>query len=59
MVVYHPTQKMVGDFLTKALNGSPFKKHRNAIMGLDEEAIEYYKMKYENEKATHRKHIMS
>ena len=59
MVVYHPTQKMVGDFLTKALNGSPFKKHRNAIMGLDEESIEYYKVKYENEKAASRKRIMS
>ena len=59
VVVYHPTQKMVGDFLTKPLNGSPFKKHRNAIMGLDEEAIEYYKEKYENEKAGYQKRIMS
>ena len=42
VVVYHPTQKMVRDFLTKPLNGSLFKKHRNAIMRLDEEAIEYY-----------------
>ena len=58
-MVYHPTQKMVGDFLTKPLNGSPFKKHRNAIMGLDEEAIEYYKVKYENEKAANQKRIMS
>ena len=59
MVVYHPIQKLVGDFLTKPLNGSPFKKHRNAIMELDENAIEYYKEKYENEKAEHRKRIMS
>ena len=59
MVVYHPTQKLVGDFLTKPLNGSPFKKHRNAIMGVDEIAIKYYKVKYENEKDASRKRIMS
>ena len=50
VVVYHPTQKMVGDFLNKPLNSSPFKKHRNSIMGLDENAIKYHKVKYENEK---------
>ena len=45
VVGYHPTQKMVGDFLTKPVNSSPFKKHRNAITGLDENVIEYYKVK--------------
>ena len=58
-MVYHPTGKKVGDFLTKPLNGSPFKNHRNVIMGLDENAIEYYKEKYENVNTKYRKRIMS
>ena len=33
VVVCHPTGKLVGDFLTKPINGSSFKNHRNAIMG--------------------------
>ena len=59
VVVYHPTGKMVGDFLTKPLNGSPFKNHRNAIMGLDENTIEYYRIKYEDAKVEYRKRIKS
>ena len=58
-MVYHPTGNMVGDFLTKPLNGSPFNNHRNTIMELDENAIEYYRVKYENAKVKYRKHIMS
>ena len=46
--MYHPKGKMVGDFLTKTLNGTPSKNHRNAIMGVDDDTIEYYKMKYKN-----------
>ena len=41
---------MVGSYLTKPLNGTPFKNHRNTIMGVDDELIEYYKTKYENAK---------
>ena len=37
---------MVRDFLTKPLNGTRFKNHRNTIIGLDKDTIEYYKMKY-------------
>ena len=59
MVVFHPIKKMAGDFLTKPLNVSSFKKHINAIMELDEKSIEYYKVKYENEKAMKRKLIIS
>ena len=59
MVVYHPTGKMVGDFLTNLLNGSPFKNHRNVIMGLDENNIEYYRIKYEDAKIEYRIHIKS
>ena len=52
-------RRWLGIFLPKPLNGSPFKKHRNAIMGVDEDAIEYYKVKYENEKAVYQNRIMS
>ena len=59
VVVYHPTGKLVGDFLTKPLNGSLFKNHRNAIMGVDEDTIENYRMIYENAKVKYQKRIMS
>ena len=39
---------MVGDLFTKPLNGTPFKNHRNTIMGVDGDTIKYYKMKFEN-----------
>ena len=57
VIIYHPTQKLVGDYLTKPLNGTPFKNHRNTIMGINDKAIEYYKVKYENEKAAYQKPI--
>ena len=57
VIVYHPTGKLVKDYLAKPLNGTPFKNRRNTIMGVDDEAIEYYKVRYENAKAAYRKHI--
>jgi len=46
-VTYHPTKELVADFLTKPLQGSLFRRHRNAIMGITEkdeaEAFENYK----------------
>ena len=33
-VTYQPTQDMVADFLSKPLQGSLFRKHYNAIMGI-------------------------
>ena len=57
VIAYHPTQKLMGDYLTKPLNGTLFKNHRNTIMGINDKAIEYYKVKYENEKAAYRKRI--
>ena len=59
VVVYHPTSKMVVDFLTKLLNGSPFKNHRNAIMGVNDDTTKYYRMKYESAKVEYRKRIKS
>ena len=45
IIVYHPTGKLVGDYLTKPLNGTPFKNHHNMIMGVDDKAIIYiYKL---------------
>ena len=35
VIVYHPTGKLVRDYLTKPLNGTPFKNHRTTIMGVD------------------------
>ena len=57
VIVYHPTGKLVGDYLTKPLNGTPFKNHRNTIMGITDGDIIYYKVKYEQEKAAYLKRI--
>ena len=50
VIVYYPTGKLVGDCLTKPLNRIPFKNHRNTIIGVDNETIEYYRVKYEKSK---------
>ena len=34
-VVYKPTEDMTSDYLTKALQGKLFIKHRKTLMGLD------------------------
>ena len=57
VIVYHPTKEMVSDYLTKPLNGTPFKSHCNTIMGLTKESNTYYKMQYENAKDAYWKHI--
>ena len=59
VIVYHPTGKMVGDYLTKLLNRTPFKNHCNTIIGIDDDTIEYYKTKHENAKVEYRKRIGS
>ena len=45
-VTYQPTKEMVADYLSKPLQGSLFRKHRNAILGITErdkaEALERY-----------------
>jgi hypothetical protein len=38
-VIYHPTKQMVSDYLTKPLQGSLFRTHRNSIMGHTEDSI--------------------
>lgn len=57
VIVHHPMEAMVGYFLTKPLNGTPFKSHRDTLIRLDKELIAYYKEKYKNAKAMYCKHI--
>ena len=57
MIVYPLTKEMVSDYLTRSLNGTPFKSHQNTIMGLTEELNMYYKEQYENAKIAYRKRI--
>ena len=59
VIVYHPTSKIVGNYLTKTLNRTPSKNHRKTIMGVDDEHIKYYRTKYENTKVEYRKRIGS
>ena len=47
VIVYHLTKEMVSDYLTKPLNGTPFKPNHNTNMGLTKESNRYYKEKYE------------
>jgi hypothetical protein len=53
-VVYHPTKQMVSDYLTKPLQGSLFRTHRNSIMGHDESSISRCSTEYNNAKALNR-----
>jgi hypothetical protein len=49
-VIYHPTKQMVSDYLTKPLQGSLFRTHRNSIMGHTEESISKYRKAYSDAK---------
>jgi hypothetical protein len=53
-VIYHPTKQMVSDYLTKPLQGSLFRTHRNSIMGHDEDSIAKYRTEYNDAKALSR-----
>jgi hypothetical protein len=50
-VIYHPTKQMVSDYLTKPLQGSLFRTHRNAIKGHSEDSISKYRKDYDDAKA--------
>jgi hypothetical protein len=50
-VIYHPTKQMVSDYLTKPLQGSLFRTHRNAIMGHSEDSISRCRAEYNDAKA--------
>jgi hypothetical protein len=49
-VIYHPTKQMVSDYLTKPLQGSLFRTHRNSIMGHDENSIAICNREYNEAK---------
>ena len=51
-VIYHPTKQMVSDYLTKPLQGSLFRTHRNSIMGHSEDSISLYRKEYSDAKAS-------
>jgi hypothetical protein len=50
-VIYHPTKQMVSDYLTKPLQGSLFRMHRNSIMGHNEDSISRCNRKYSDARA--------
>jgi hypothetical protein len=50
-VIYCPTKQMVSDYLTKPLQGSLFRTHRNSIMGHSEDSISRYRTNYSDAKA--------
>ena len=50
-VIYHPTKEMVSDYLTKPLQGSLFRTHRNSLMGHDEDSIAQCSKEYNDAKA--------
>ena len=45
-IMWCPTEKMVGDFYTKPLQGSLFVEHRNAIQGIKQEDMPVYIRNY-------------
>ena len=45
-IVYCPTKEMVADFYTKPLQGTLFRTHRNAILGIDESNMPIYMNEY-------------
>jgi hypothetical protein len=56
-VVYCPTKQMVSDYLTKPLQGSLFRTHRNSIMGHSEDSISLYRKSYSDAKASNRSQL--
>jgi hypothetical protein len=50
-VIYHPTKQMASDYLTKPLQGSLFRTHRNSIMGHDEDYIAKCNKEYNDAKS--------
>ena len=55
-ITYMPIAEMVSDYLTKPLQGSVFRKHRNCILGITEmeeaEALQSYKSMVEARTST-------
>ena len=45
-ILYCPTEKMIGDFYIKPMQGSSFIQHRNTILGINEGDIPLYEQAY-------------
>ena len=45
-ILYCPTKEMIGDFYTKPLQGTLFKQHRDAILGIDQDDMPLYVKAY-------------
>ena len=50
-VVYCPTKEMLSNYLSKSLQGSPFRTHCNTLMGLTQELDVKHKLSYAEDKA--------
>ena len=50
VVNYCPTASMVADYLSKPIQGSLFRVHRNTLMGVTEQEIKQFKIDYEEAK---------
>ena len=48
---YCPAEEMLGDFYTKSLQGSLYKKFGNSILGVSEENCFQYEVEYKRAKA--------
>ena len=44
VVTYCPTKEMVADYLSKPLQGSLFRSHRNTLMGITYEQADQFQM---------------
>ena len=53
-----PTKEMVSDYLSKPLQGSLFRTHRNTLMGISEADCITYKVAYAEQKALRAKVIL-
>ena len=51
-VTYCPTKELVADYLSKPLQGSLFRTHRNSILGITESDEAFYAESYKNETST-------
>ena len=51
VVTYRPTKEMTSDYLSKPLQGSVFRLHRNTLMGLSPALNIQYKLSYAKDKA--------
>jgi hypothetical protein len=57
VVTYCPTKEMISDYFTKPLQGSLFRQHQNAIMGVSQAEYDIYLVEYNKAKEAGRKAV--